>query len=455
MTARLGSRPNLGLILEIAVETLIEEFGARLARVWLRDPQGEGFRLHATGTPGAPPTLRVAGETEPDELPPEVREVAVGGMPFLVERLANDGRFDPGWVARHGLGSLIALPLTAAGERHGVLVAGIGHEPGDECLDALIGLASILSASLNDMHLLARELTARIEAEAEHRRFQSIIDLIPVGVVLATGPEGRVSLVNPAGLRIWGRAAADGRPRGVRPALVPVQPGATASRSPAADRPLWRAYYSRRPRSARRSATTTRTARDRVLEVVAGPFPGPGGGAIATYHDITERSDLQSDLAMRAAQLKALLDHLPVGVAYFDERGRCRACNGPASRILGRRRPETTRRPRRGALRRGARDPADAVRRCIAERRAARPVNAPWAEAADGRPSVLRLAVRAAPDRPEPADRRARPDRRRDRRGSGPPTRCRRPGTPPSTRPAASPASSRRSATTCGRRSTP
>lgn len=45
---------------------------------------------------------------------------------------------------------------------------------------------------------------------------------------------------------------------------------------------------------------------------------------------------LRNELASRVSQLKALLDHLPIGVAYFDRNAACRAANGPAVRFLGR-----------------------------------------------------------------------------------------------------------------------
>jgi len=80
--------------------------------------------------------------------------------------------------------------------------------------------------------------------------------------------------------------------------------------------------------------------RERVVEVRAQPFPGPRGGAIATYNDITHRADVQAELTERAAQVKALLEHLPVGVAYFDAEGVCRACNGFSWRVLGRSRSQ-------------------------------------------------------------------------------------------------------------------
>ncbi|HWE38529.1 MAG TPA: ATP-binding protein [Isosphaeraceae bacterium] len=101
------------------------------------------------------------------------------------------------------------------------------------------------------------------------------------------------------------------------------------------------------------------------------------------------RALLQDERAERAAQFKALLDHLPVGVAYFDADCTCRAANGPARRILGRPRGEVlgascdalfARAPGLGA----------AVRRCVDERLPHVEPGVAWADPTDapGRPRI-------------------------------------------------------------------
>jgi PAS domain S-box-containing protein len=231
------------------------------------------------------------------------------------------------------------------------------------------------------VQLLFGELSARVDAEAEHRRFQSIVDLIPIGVVLVTGPNPRVTLINPACRELLGKDDLAPMPLQQFSRLFPAR---AVDGSPIAEfnRPLWRAFY-----RAEEVRETIRYVRpdgvERIFEVIAHPFPTVDGGAIATYHDITERIDLQSDLSMRAAQLKALLDHLPVGVAYFDLDCRCRACNGPAWRILGRSRSQII-----GATAADlfADSPGllSAVRRCVAELEPHVQINAPWTESTGG-----------------------------------------------------------------------
>ncbi|CAN5648617.1 hypothetical protein BH23PLA1_BH23PLA1_34990 [soil metagenome] len=379
LTARLGSQPHLEVVLQIALETLLEDFEAEIVRVWLLDESSGRLELRASGEPGTIVTSWPSGTSEEQaDLPPEVLEVNRLGRPFVVSRMDQDPRFDRAWVARNRLVSLVALPLLVADQRCGVLVAGFRVVLTTEGLDALLGMASILSASLNDVRLLERERAARIEADAEHRRFQTIVELIPIGVALAEGPEGRVTLINPAGRAIWEKSLPHG-PLSLEEynGLLPVR-RADGSICPTDRRPLWRAFH--KGECVREILRYRRPdGRDRVLEVTATPLPGRDVGAITTIHDITERLELQSELAERASQFNALLDHLPVGVAYFDDDCRCRACNGPAWKILGRSRSQIIGTPAQDLFA-DAPGLLEAVRRCVAEHAPHAQANAPWTD---------------------------------------------------------------------------
>ncbi|RUL89564.1 PAS domain S-box protein [Tautonia sociabilis] len=377
ITDRLGTRPSLELVLATAVETAIEDFQASLARVWLLDRESGRYRIAASGGPGRGIRLGDEPPIDDESLPPEVREVSRSGMHFLVEDLGRDDRFDRAWVERYGLRALIALPLALAGERHGILVVGMRSDPSEELLDGLLGVSSIISGSLNDVQLLLGELAARVDAEEEHRRFQTIVELIPIGVVLITGSDPSVSLINPAGRALLGLS--DPAPMSLEDffRLVPTL-DAHSEPIPVERQPLRRALEHRE--EVRETIRIRRPdGKVRIVEVISCPFPGPDGGAISTYQDITDRSELQSDLSTRAAQLKALLDHLPVGVAYFDPDCRCRACNGPAWRILGRSRSRII-----GATAEElfADSPSlrDAVRRCALQQEPHAQNNVPWPE---------------------------------------------------------------------------
>ena len=345
LTAMLGEGAGPNRALEEVVRTILDDYGAALSRIWVFGNDGDRQRLRASGVSGQ--GVRIDPEmsaVERQAPPPEVEQVAEGGMHFLVENLEQDPRFDRSWVHRHGLRALAALPLMVGGSRRGALVVGMSNEATDEQLDVLIGIAGLVAAVLRDAGVFEPEPVVR-EADsrpdqgtfAEVRRSRSIIDLLPIGVLLAGGEDGRITVANPAGLSVLGGSADAmdlesfcGDPAFRTLEGAPITPQ---------QRPIWRAFH--RGEQVRETLRHRRDdGEDRVFEVIAGPFPGPGGGAIASYLDVTERDELQTVLAMRAAQHKALLDHLPVGVAYFDARQRCRACNGPAWKILGRSRSE-------------------------------------------------------------------------------------------------------------------
>ena len=382
LTALLGMAPGPDRALEEIVRTILDDYGAALSRIWAFGDAGGPHRLLASGVSGH--GVRIDPEMTAEERetpPPEVVEVVRGGMPFLVENFEGDPRFDRSWVRRHGLGALVALPLILGESRRGALVVGMSGEATDEHLDILISVAALSAAVLRDAGVFGPDAPEADEprdreAVAETRRSRAIIDLLPIGVLLASGVDGRITAVNPAGLTVLGG------PSGARdlesfcgdPAFRSLE-GAPLTPQ---QRPIWRAFH--RGEQLRETLRHRRDdGPDRVFEVNAGPFPGPGGGAIATYLDVTERDVLQNDLAMRAAQLKALLDHLPVGVAYFDAEHRCRACNGPAWKILGRSRSEIIG-VHAEELFVDAPALRAALRRCVTEHEPHAQINVPWDE---------------------------------------------------------------------------
>ncbi len=349
--ADLGARPDLERVLREAAVAIRDEFTANAARVWLRDEPGQPLQLRSAVGPA------LNGDQAAIE-PPAIVELAGSGRPVVAD--APDGR------ARS------VVPLVVDGDLWGVLdLETEGPLPPDD-LDALAGLAALVSAAPADVRLLGRERAAR--AEADCRRFQAIVELIPVGVMVAEGPDGRITLVNPAGRAIWGGQG----PTGTLAEYEVAYPIASLAGAPldATERPLWRALH-RGERVRELVRYRLPDGRDRVFDVTATPFPAPGGGALATFADITERLDLEGELAERAAQLKALLDHLPVGVAYFDRLGNLRACNGAARRMLGRPRDELIGEPGHRLFAESP-DLAAALGRCVDGRTPQASPNVPW-----------------------------------------------------------------------------
>jgi PAS domain S-box-containing protein len=334
--ATLAARLDQDRVLTTAAETLVSDFDSALARIWLADEATGELKLRAYAGPAQEGAWGHLADSSPSALP-ALAEVVRSRAPLVRTDLADDPAYNRDWLARQSIASMAILPMVCADRVLGVIVHYTRRPLPAEVVDALGAFAAIVAASLNDVRLLAREQAARVETEEHRRRLQSALDVLPVGVLVAEGPDGRITLANPAAEEIGGGPMAarsidefvanhaishlDGRP---------YEP---------ADRPLWRAL-----RGGERVRETLRFRRadgaEVVLDVSTSPFPGPSGGAVAAFRDVSAQLRTESALADRAAQLKALLDHLPVGVAYFDSVGICRACNGPAHATLGHPREE-------------------------------------------------------------------------------------------------------------------
>ena len=167
------------------------------------------------------------------------------------------------------------------------------------------------------------------------RRLRAILKAISIGVLLVEGPDERLTLINSAAHRIAGEPIRSQ----TYPEFVARYPldRLDGRRFDLSDRPLARTMATGLP--VRETLKhRRRDGQDMYLEVTTAPFPG--GGAVTTFLDVTGRMGLEQELAQHAVQLRALIDHLPVGVAYFDKMAVCRAGNNPAKRFFGRPRRE-------------------------------------------------------------------------------------------------------------------
>jgi PAS domain S-box-containing protein len=143
-------------VLGVAVETLVEQFDAALARVWLKEPQRERLRLRAS----AGLSRRVEGSSRQyvdiATHPFKVGVVARTRKPFTKNDLSGDPQFDQEWVKREGLRAAASLPLLVAGELEGVLVAFFRHTLDEEAFDALSMLSALVATAVNDAQLYDR-----------------------------------------------------------------------------------------------------------------------------------------------------------------------------------------------------------------------------------------------------------------------------------------------------------
>lgn len=382
VASRLGGRMDLDEVLATAVATLVDHFDAALARVWLLEPSAEADHPHLVLRASGGLTGRVTGDPQ-SRLDPRtdasvIGEAARAGQPVLrslqAEAPGDPNRPDASWLTRGNPAAVAAFPLTTGGDLRGVMLHVSNVHLAPEVIDALAAFAAIVAAAVNNVQILRRKQAARVEAEDRKRKLATILDTLSVGVLLTEGPEGRLTLANPAALQILGVDRAPATLKNFYDGFPLAQ--LDGDPVPAAERPLWRSlrhgenvrglFRQRRPDGS-----------EVVLNLTTVPFPGPVGGAVSTFADVTDRLRLEAELAERAAQFKALLDHLPVGVAYFDRMGVCRASNGPARKILGRSQSEIT-----GATADElfAQAPAlrDALRRCVSDRVPFADSGVPW-----------------------------------------------------------------------------
>ena len=323
------------------VRTLVDDFGAMAVGLWHCVRPGESPSLRAIAVAGSvaergqPDHEDLAAIIDPDHPAwslARLEGVVESGKAWSGEGFPDASETAFAWMARHGIRSVASQPLRRGGRLTGILVM-FGPGPLDSIRStALAAYAAVIAAAGVDIHTDQCARAARDEAEDQRRRLQTILDVLPVGVMLLEGADGRVTLVNPAARGMGGFVATESQRLDELPESLPVFHLDGRPFAPT-ERPLWRAL-----RKGERVQETLRYRNpegvESILEVAAAPFPGPSGGAVTCFREVTEEVQLRQETRERAAQLKALLDHLPVGVAYFDEYGVCRATNSPARKFL-------------------------------------------------------------------------------------------------------------------------
>jgi len=335
--ARLGSRVERRAVLATTVETLVHAFDAAAARAWTVNAAKNGYEL----TAAAGVALESPGEgmAAPSVVAMSllVDEVFRRREPVIRDTRLHQSEVAPRWLSHFGIVTVAAFPLVLEGELSGVITHFSRKPLTEGVIAALTAFIGIVASSLHDMQMLERVQAARAEAEDQRRKLQTVLDVLPIGVMLLEGQDGNLTYVNPAGLNIGARPSGEYTLEELERVLPLFR--LDGRPYPMGERPLWRTLH-HGERVTERLRYRRPDGKDVVLDVATAPFPGSTGGAVTTYRDVTEQLRLESELAVCAAQFKTLVDHLPVGVAYFDERGICRAANPPACRTLGRYRGE-------------------------------------------------------------------------------------------------------------------
>ncbi len=229
-------------------------------------------------------------------------------------------------------GSFMAIPLIVQGEVTGLLsVTRPGNEPWEEEDEMVLAAVADQSAAPIEIARLSEEVrqarlvaenarlgqaerAARAELEGERARLATVLDNIPVGVVLAEAPSGRVTFRNRAVAQLRGSAEE-------LPGEFAGQPGLPGFHSDgrtyeAHEWPLVRAIRGETV-SGEEIEVIRHDGPRAILSVNAAPILDSSGNivaAVSTFHDVTHRRRVEQHL--RQVQQMEAVGRLAGGVAH-------------------------------------------------------------------------------------------------------------------------------------------
>jgi PAS domain S-box-containing protein len=201
------------------------------------------------------------------------------------------------------------------------------------------GIPEVLVA-IRDGTLLRRhvEERTRMGARQEHLHtvLRTILDQMPVGVVIAEAPDGRVIFRNPSFVALWGEAV----PSPARLEEYDVWTGigkGGVSYGPL-DWPLARAARTGERVNDEEIEVVRDDGSRRVYSVSAGPIldeEGTAYAAAATFIEITARRTAENAVMAREERLRLAAGSIPQAFAIYDRSGRYLFVNEAATRLAG------------------------------------------------------------------------------------------------------------------------
>jgi PAS domain S-box-containing protein len=163
---RLSTQLDLDHLLDTVAESLIEDFRAIGAEVWLRDAERKSLVLRAkAGKPTRPSECSSVPLSSKDP----IAVVAQSRVPFLRSGQAprGDPKLEGSWPGREYAAAI--LPLSVGGKLLGVF--GCSFDTLErERIEALLAFAALVATSINDVMLFQREKAFRAEAERAFKR---------------------------------------------------------------------------------------------------------------------------------------------------------------------------------------------------------------------------------------------------------------------------------------------
>jgi PAS domain S-box-containing protein len=153
---KLTAHLDLAHVLDTAVDTIVADFDAALARVWILEPGTSTLRLRASAGLSREVEKSSRARIDVATHPYKVGVVARTLKPFIANSLAGDPQFDQAWVERERIRAVAVFPLLVGQNLVGVLIGFFRHQLFDEVFEVLGTFSAILSAAVNDARLFAQ-----------------------------------------------------------------------------------------------------------------------------------------------------------------------------------------------------------------------------------------------------------------------------------------------------------
>ncbi len=192
----LTSGRSLREMLQPCCEAIARELSAAFARLWVVDEDEEGhLRLQAsaglyTHLDGAHGRIAINGATK-------IGNIAATRKAHLTNRIVGDPQVtDQEWVEREGMVAFAGHPLLVEGRLLGVMALFARQPLSEMALRALAAVADEIALGIERKR--GEDALRRTTAE-----FEAIFHALPEGVLFAD-QEGRIVMVNPAFLEIFG-----------------------------------------------------------------------------------------------------------------------------------------------------------------------------------------------------------------------------------------------------------
>ncbi|MFN2483910.1 MAG: PAS domain S-box protein [Candidatus Limnocylindria bacterium] len=178
---RLGALESMDDVLRTVVDTLVHDFSAALAQVWLHDAHASELILRATAaaSDGAAADLAAAGLSSA-----RLAEIATGRHPVVLSSPRWDPRVDGSALDANGVSAVATYPLLFGAELRGVIVDFSRRPLHEEMAEVLANYAAVVAAAIHDVELLDREHTAREEANRSLGLIDTLFATAPVGLAV-------------------------------------------------------------------------------------------------------------------------------------------------------------------------------------------------------------------------------------------------------------------------------